>query len=375
MIKILLFISFNFLIISCSFNENSKIWNKQKKINVASNIEKIFYENDVIVNELNPFLKLNLSNIKIKNVNKNNNNISSFKYNGRLDKIASYKFLRFNDIKKIYYEPIFFKKGLIFFDRKGTIIKYNYNQKVIWRKNYYSKYEKKLGPKLNFSVENNNLIVADNVAKVFSLDINNGDLIWSINNRYPINSEIKIHKDKFFFIDFENTLKCYYLRNGSECWSVQTQKTFTISDSKNSLIINDNLVIFNNSIGDITAVDISTGFIEWQLPTQNNKIIDKTYNFEISQLVFDSNFLYFSNNKNQFYCVDIKNGIINWMNKINSSLSPVVIGEYIFTISNEGLLFTIQKNSGNIIRVNNIYNVYSEKKKKNHQTCRICCWR
>ena len=81
MIKILLFISFNFLIISCSFNENSKIWNKQKKINVASNIEKIFYENDIIVNELNPFLKLNLSNIKIKNVNKNNNNISSFKYN------------------------------------------------------------------------------------------------------------------------------------------------------------------------------------------------------------------------------------------------------------------------------------------------------
>ena len=235
---------------------------------------------------------------------------------------------------------------------------------MIWRKNYYSKYEKKLGPKLNFSVENNNLIVADNVAKVFSLDINNGDLIWSINNRYPINSEIKIHKDKFFFIDFENTLKCYYLRNGSECWSVQTQKTFTISDSKNSLIINDNLVIFNNSIGDITAVDISTGFIEWQLPTQNNKIIDKTYNFEISQLVFDSNFLYFSNNKNQFYCVDIKNGIINWMNKINSSLSPVVIGEYIFTISNEGLLFTIQKDSGNIIRVNNIYNVYSEKKRK-----------
>ena len=50
-----------------------------------------------------------------------------------------------------------------------------------------------------------------------------------------------------------------------------------------------NIIIFTNSIGDITAVDIETGFITWQLPTQSSSIINETYNFKISKLVSDEN--------------------------------------------------------------------------------------
>ena len=48
--------------------------------------------------------------------------------------------------------------------------------------------------------------------------------------------------------------------------------SFTISNSKFSLIIINDMVIFSNSIGDITAVDIKTGLILWQLPTQSSNI-------------------------------------------------------------------------------------------------------
>jgi len=363
-IKVLFVTLLTIFLFSCSFNENSRIWNEQKNLENKKNFEKVFVENDKTLKELNPFLKLNLSQTGIKN-SSDNNNFGTFKYFGYLNKIASFKFLKFNDLKKINFKPIFIENELIFFDRKGSIIKYNYAGKIIWKKNYYSKYEKKLSPKLDFSISNNNLIVADNVAKVYLLDILSGDLIWSINATYPINSEIIIYKEKFFLIDYENTLKCYYLKDGSECWSLQTEKTFTISESKNSLIINDGRIIFSNSIGDITSVDISTGLIEWQIPTQNNEIINKTYNFEISKLVNDRNFIYFSNNKNQIYSINIKNGIINWTNKVNSTLSPVIVGDYIFAISNNGYLFTIQKNSGNIIKINDIYKIYKKKKRKN----------
>ena len=56
---------------------------------------------------------------------------------------------------------------------------------------------------------------------------------------------------------------------------------------------------------------------------------------------------------------------MDWTNKVNSILSPVIVGDYIFTISNEGYLFTIQKNSGNIIKINDIYKFYKNKKRKN----------
>ena len=129
------------------------------------------------------------------------------------------------------------------------------------------------------------------------------------------------------------------------------------------LIIIEILVIFSNSIGDITAVDIETGLITWQLPTQSSNIINDTYNFKTSKLVSDNKSIYFSNNKNEFYSIDIKTGVTNWINEINSNLTPI-IGNLIFTVSNEGYLYVIEKNNGNIIRITDLYNNYKEKKEK-----------
>ena len=123
--------------------------------------------------------------------------------------------------------------------------------------------------------------------------------------------------------------------------------------------------MFSNSIGDITAVDIESGLITWQLPTQSSSIINETYNFKISKLVSDGNSIFFSNNKNEFYSIDVKTGTVNWINKINSNLTPIVIGNLVLTVSNNGYLHVVEKNSGNIIRINNLYGIFKEKKKKN----------
>ena len=123
-------------------------------------------------------------------------------------------------------------------------------------------------------------------------------------------------------------------------------------------------MIYNNSLGDITAVDILSGLIQWQLPTQTSSIMNETYGFNFSKLVSDGSSIYFSNNKNQFYSVDLKSGTMNWMSEINSILTPIIIGNFIFTVSDNGYLFTIQKNEGDIIRINDIYKNFNLKKRK-----------
>ena len=146
---------------------------------------------------------------------------------------------------------------------------------------------------------------------------------------------------------------------------MQTEDSFTISNSKYSLAIIGDIVVFSNSIGDITAVDIESGLIIWQLPTQSSNIINETYNFKTSQLVSDGNSIYFSNNKKEFYSIDVKTGTTNWINDINSNITPVIIGNLIFTVSNEGYLYVIENTTGNIVRVNDLYKIYKEKKRKN----------
>jgi outer membrane protein assembly factor BamB len=133
----------------------------------------------------------------------------------------------------------------------------------------------------------------------YSLNIDSGELNWSQISSYPFNSEIKKIKNKFFVVDYKNSLKCYNYRDGQECWELQTEDSFAMANSKFSLIIIENDVIFSNSIGDITAVDINSGLIKWQLPTQSSNILNETYSFKISKLVSDENSIYFSNNKNR----------------------------------------------------------------------------
>ena len=356
-----------FFLNNCSFNKNSKIWkDKENKLETDKKITKVFAEENLSVSEFNKDLKLDLSSIKINNKNnENQNNLGLQNYKGELLKIANFKFSKLEEINQLDFEPIFLKNGIIFFDKKGSIIRYDNNQKVIWKKNHYSKVEKKLKPKLNFLVDGQNLLVTDSIAKYYSMNISTGELNWSNNNDYPFNSNIKKHKDKIFVIDYKNTLRCFKIKDGSECWNLQTEDSFTISNIKYSLIILNDNDIFNNSIGDITAVDIETGLITWQLPTQSSSIINETYNFKSSKLVSDGNSVFFSNNKNQFYSIDLKTGTTNWINEVNSNVKPILVGNLIFTISNEGYLYLIDKNKGNIVRITDLFLNYKDKKRKN----------
>lgn len=362
---VILIISF-FLLNNCSLNENSRIWkNKEKNTTNPKNIKKIFAEKKVVT-EFNQELKLDLTKVKINNkIVDNKNNYGIQDYAGLINKIGSYKFSKLENVNQLNFKPLFLNDGLIFFDKKGSIIRYDNNQKVLWKKNYYSKSEKKLKPKLNFALVDENLLITDSIAKYYSINVNSGELIWSKNNIYPFNSEIKKSKNKIFIVDYKNTLRCYNIKDGSECWNLATEDSFTISSSNFSLIIVGELIIFTNSIGDVTAVDIDTGLITWQLPTQSSSIINETYNFKVSKLVSDNKSIYFSNNKNEFYSLDVKTGTTNWINDINSNLTPITSGNLIFTVSNEGYLYVLEKNNGNIIRISDLYLGYKSKKRKN----------
>jgi outer membrane protein assembly factor BamB len=354
----------------CSFNKNSKFWSSSKNIieesnQVNQNYKEIFVKEVALEKEKNPKLKIFLKAETNDNLISRNyfNNDGRLNYDGDLKKSSRYKFSK---IKSFYqFEPIlsFNKNNIIFFDNKGSVLQFNSESKLTWKKNYYSKSEKKLKPILQFANNKNFLIIADNIAKYYMLDLNNGNLIWSQNNLAPFNSQIKIYKDKFFIIDFSNTLRCFSIKNGNELWSVKTETTLIRSQKKLSMVIVNGIIYFNNSIGDISAVDINKGQLLWQLPTQSSLIYQAAFSLETSDIITDSKTLFFSNNKNQFFSIDIDTGSFNWKNKINSNLRSTLIDDYLFTISNEGYLIITDKNDGNIIRVTDVFNNFKQKKR------------
>ena len=365
--KIILFFIFIIFINGCSFNKNSKFWTESKDITEENNpaYKEIFAEEEALTKELNQNLKIKLKGSINKNLTLRNysNNDGRLNYDGFLKNSSRFKFSK---IKNFYqFEPTisFNKNNIIFFDNKGSILQFNDQSKLVWKKNYYSKLDKKLKPILQLANNEKILVVADNIAKYYALDLKSGELLWIKNNLAPFNSQIKIYEDKFFIIDFSNTLRCFSLKDGKELWNIKTENSLVRSQKKLSMVIVNGILYFNNSIGDISAVEIKKGELLWQLPTQSSLIYESAFSLETSDIIADSNTLFFSNNKNQFFSIDLDTGTFNWKNKINSSLRPSLIGDYLFTISNEGYFFIIKKKSGNIIRVTDIFKNFKKKKR------------
>ena len=356
MSKRFLYILIFIFITSCSLSK------KENEINDRS--INIFEKIEPIKKELNPDLKIK-SLIKFKNKPFQNNKTNS---NGNVDfdtnftKISNYKFSKIKKFK--FYQPeLFFTNSgeIIFFNGKGTIFKLNQNLKEIWKINNYNKKEKKLNPILYFAQIDNKLIVNDNLSKLYSVDLNTGKILWSRYSNSSFNSDIKVFKDNFYTIDFDNIIRSISSKNGNEIWNFQTENSFIKSEKKLSIVIKDEIIFFVNNLGDVTALDVYNGSLVWQTPTQTNTIYQNAFSLENSDLVFENNTIYFSNNKNEFYSIDARTGAIKWAQSINSSLRPTIIENLIFTVSNEGYLFIIDDPTGNIIRITDVLKNFKDK--------------
>ena len=368
MIKKYFYLIIFLFLLNCSLNPNSKFWTKEKKILVdKSSTTVLIKTNKQSLNEFNQNFKISLpKNLRIE-TNQKLNNDGFINFDANLEKMSKYNFKTIKSFSNFEPEILIDRNHIFFFDSIGSIIKFDNNSKIIWKQNHYSKQDKKLQPILFFGKSGEDLFVADSVANYYVINKDTGKLKWKRKHSSSFNSQIKIIENKALIIDMENQLRCFSLETGDLIWSVKTQQSLLRSQKKQSLILNDDKVYFINSIGDVTAVNISSGKIIWQTPTQSNVSFGNTYFLKSSDIVSDKKSIFVSNNNNQFFSIDILSGTINWKHDFSSELRPAIISDYIVTISDDGLLIVMNKQTGQIIRINDLLKNVKEKRKKNYQ--------
>ena len=356
-----------FLISNCSFNSNSKFWTKEANIENEKKVlnkNALFKKKKVVQKEFNSNLKIELKFDDILGNNLYNvNNEGIVDFSTDLKKISKYKFSKIKNFDQFQPDIIFNNDNLIFFDSKGSIVKFDQNSDLLWKKNFYNKQEKKNHPILFFAKNETTLIVADSISKYYALNIKTGEILWTKYNNAPFISDIKINDDKFFVVDSNNVLSCISIIDGTLIWQNKSENNIIKSTKKISIVINKDKVIFNNSVGDISALDIDNGNLKWIITTGDKDTSIKPYLLKLSELVISKNSLIFSNNNNSFYSVNLANGLINWTQNINSYLRPAIVNDFIFTVTNEGYLIVIDKTTGNIIRITDIFDKFKIKQR------------
>ena len=365
MIKKLLITSILLILNNCSFDTKSGIWTEEKiKLGKEENkdIKELFKKEILNENEFNPNLKLEIKNFS-ENKNKyKGNNFGALKVSSNFNNISKYSFNKIKYFEQFEPELVFIDKDLIFFDKKGSIIRFGEKSKIKWKVNHYTKKEKKLLPILKLAKTKKNLLVIDNLAKLYLLDSSNGKLLWTLDHEVSFMSQIKIDDDKFYLLDANNTFICFSVLDGKKIWQFKSKKKLINSQKETSVILNEESVIFNNSSGEIISLDKLNGNLNWITPTIEYGESFQSYLIKNSDLVLNENNIYFSNNDNSFFSLDVNLGFVNWRQNINSYLRPVIIDNIILTISPKGYLHIIEKNSGDIIRTTDIF--YNLKKRK-----------
>ena len=104
-------------ITSCSLDNKTGLWTKNKKIKEEKKIiiKELFEEEKALEKEFNPSLKINLSAKLIDNsfINNFDNNNGRVNYNGTLKSISKFKFSKIDNFNQLEPEIIFDKNNSV----------------------------------------------------------------------------------------------------------------------------------------------------------------------------------------------------------------------------------------------------------------------
>ena len=367
------------LLASCSFDDKTGVWSgsKEEKRKISElekeqgskistktwySSENIFSKEisvtkNIVLTEPQRNLSWKMSGLNLQNFT-GNILLSNIDNNFLKKKIGKNKF----SIAKILASPLIFKDYIIFADDTGTIFCINKNGKIIWKKNIYKKIYKKIYKILSFSIHLNKIYVADNIGFVYAVSLENGQLIWIKNYGIPFKSNLKIFDNKIFIINQDNRLFCLDMKAGTKIWDIRTVSSFIKSQNFLALAISKNgYLAALNSSGDLLNVNAKNGRVIWSLNTTGSLLAHDTDFWKSSDIIMDDNNIIFST-PSSIFSYRLDKGYFNWKQNINTKNTPIIDGNNVFVVSDNGYFVNLDKNSGEIIFSTNILKVLKKRK-------------
>ena len=384
-IKFLFFFSIFFLLVNCSFDKTTGIWNdyqkeleKIQKIEEAqsknvetvkiysstkNNLKEVSFSKKATLSEPLKNLAWEMPGLNLQN-SQGNIYLSGVENAFLRKKIGKKKFSQ----SRLKIPPLIINNNIILADDSGTIFSINFEGKLNWKKNIYKKLYKKLYKRLSFVIYKEKIYVVDNIGFLYSINLIDGQLIWIKNHEIPIKSNIKILGGKLFFINQDNVLTCIDLEKGIKIWDVKSISSFIKSQTNLGLAIskNQNLITLDSS-GNLTKLNTNNGRLYWQLNVTGSLYAHDTDFFTSSDVVIQDNDIIFGA-QSSIFSFNLQNGLLNWEVKISSSLNPIIHENNVFIISNDGYFINLNRKSGKTIWSTNILKVLKKRKRLTNVT-------
>jgi outer membrane protein assembly factor BamB len=348
---ILLFIS------HCSFDNKTGIWKtenniskKNKTFEEFKSIDSSSEQFDKIV-QIDPKFRFNINN-KINNFawkdiyyNKSNN-YDNFNYNNLNKLISKSKKISRNKVNNYL---LFENKDLLINDQKGNLIIYSIEENKIIRKyNFYKKKFKKVNKNLNLVIEKNIIYVSDNLGYLYAYNYLDNKILWAKYYKVPFRSNLKIANGKLIAANQNNILFFFNKNTGEILKTIPTEEIILNNQFVNNLSLNEKSAFFLNTYGSLYSIDIETMRLNWFLNL--NKSFDLNSNqLFMSKQVINNNDKIVISSRFFTYIINSNNGSIVYKFNYNSTVKPLMVNNFLFSLTKDGLLVSMNLDNGKII--------------------------
>jgi len=365
------------LLQSCSFDNKTGIWNSEKNLSKKEN--NIFKDFESLNTKNETFNKIIPAdgNFKFKTTKA----IRNYEWKDiYYDQTNNFVNLIYSDQNKLSFKSkkisrrtikdyiLSVNENIITTDQSGNIIVYSLKKKeIVTKYNFYKKKYKKIKKILNIAVEDNKIFVADNIGYLYSFDYKENKILWAKKYKVGFRSNIKISKNKLITSSENNDLFFFNKKNGDVMKLIPTEETIIKNQFINNIAINDNISFFLNTYGSLYAINNEDMRIVWFLNLNQTLDLNPSNLFSGNQIVAYKNKIFVSTNQHTYIIEQISGTIIHRKN-FSSEIKPIILKDYLISITKNDLLVLMNINNGEIIYsydVNQmIANFLDTKKKK-----------
>jgi outer membrane protein assembly factor BamB len=357
--KLFLILIFFLSLSGCSFDDKSGIWNNSNDID-KDNKDEVFKDFKKLTSSKISFNKIIAIDKKFKfEVNEPfenkswpdvfyniNNNVENFKFDNskriisKTKKLTKYKINNY-----ILYD----NNNLIFSDQRGNVITYSIKKKIITSKiNFYKKKFKNIQKFLNIITENGNIYIADNIGYIYAYNYENDQILWAKNLKVPFRSNLKVYGNNLIASNQNNDLLILNKLTGATIKLIPTEQTAINNVFINNISLNDQDIFFLNTYGSLYAIEKNNLKLRWFINLNEN------YNSKENNLFFGNPIINFNNNiiassNDNLYLFDAKTGTIKKKMNISLNTKPILTDKYIFLVSRNNLLLSMNLLDGEII--------------------------
>ncbi len=260
---------------------------------------------------------------------------------------------------KIYAQPVGNETSIYVMDSEGKIVSINIQDgSILWEKNIFPE-DESINSNIDGGIALNkgSLIISTSYGEIINLNSFNGDLIWKKNIQKPVQGSPAINNDAIYQMTVNNELFVLDLKTGNELWRYSASHVSAISNGNSSISVTNDLVIFPSNTGEIVALDALTGSLIWNSSLVIEGAISGS--LELTDIdsgpVINSGLIYSSSLSGKFAVIDLITGKFIWEISIKTSNDPIVNGDSVFIVSNDGRVINLLRSNGEVRWIADIY--------------------